>query len=78
MKLDWKKFKIWAEKLSDGKDYHIVGRIMKDKDVVFYLPFEPTLYDFSVILEKFREQYSITDGFKFKIFIQPARYNIAW
>ena len=74
----WEEFSVWADSLSNGKSYFIVGRIMNDNDVVFYLPFEPTVRDFSVILKSFREIYSVTDSFKFKTFIQPARYNIAW
>jgi len=74
--MDWKNFKLAVDRLSDGKEYLIFGRIMRDKDVVFYLPFEPTISDFSVILQKFRENHSITDKFNFKIFIQPVRYEL--
>ncbi len=73
----WKEFKVWVDTLSDGKGYYIRGRIMGDNDVVFYLPFEPTVRDFSVILRNFREIYSVTDSFSFKTYIQPARYILS-
>ena len=71
----WDIFEVCVDTLSDGKGYFIKGRIMDDNDVVFYLPFEPTIKDFSTILNNFREIYSVTDSFTFKTFIQPARYK---
>ena len=68
-------FKVWIDTLSDGNGYLIRGKIMKDSDVVFYLPFEPTVKDFSMILRNFRKKHSITDSFSFKTLIQPARYK---
>jgi hypothetical protein len=70
----WSEFGVWVDCLSDRRGYHIKGRIMYDNDVVFYLPFEPTIQDFSIILRNFREIYSVTDSSKFKTFIQPSRY----
>ncbi len=72
----WEEFEVWVDSLSDMKGYFIKGRIMLgDNDVVFYLPFEPTVRDFSVILRSFREIYSVTDSFKFRTLIQPAKYD---
>jgi hypothetical protein len=71
----WDIFEVWVDTLSDGKGYFIKGRIMMgDNVVVFYLPFEPTIRDFSTILNNFRETYSVTDSFTFKTYIHPARY----
>ena len=70
-----KDFTVWVDTLSDGKGYMLMGKIMNDNNVVFYVPFEPTIKDFSTILQKFRKSYSVTDSFTFKILIQPARYR---
>ena len=69
-------FSIEVNPLSDGKRYSIKGKIFNHacNKVVFYLPFEPTVADFSIILSKFRKTYSVTDEFSFMTFIQPARY----
>ena len=69
-------FDIWIDALSDGEGYSIKGKIFNHacNKVVFYLPFEPTVADFSTILSIFRNKYSVTDDFNFMTFIQPARY----
>jgi len=67
-------FSVWIDRLSDGKSYTIIGKIIPDS-VIFYLPFEPTISDFSFVLQAFRKIYSVTDNFKFNKYIQPARYN---
>ena len=74
--MDWKEFKILVTGLSDGKDYFLIGRIMYDNDVVFYLPFESTVRDFALILRSFREKFSVTDSSKFRTYIQPVRYEL--
>ena len=77
MKNQEEDFTIEVNSLSDGNRYSIKGKIFNHacNKVVFYLPFEPTVADFSTILSIFRNKYSVTDDFSFMTFIQPARYE---
>ena len=70
-------FIVKVNHLSDGNKYSIKGKIFNHSSnrVIFYLPFEPTVADFSTILSKFRKAHSITDDFSFITFIQPVRYE---
>lgn len=67
-------FNIWIDRLSDGRSYSIIGKIISN-NVIFYLPFEPTISDFSIILQTFRKINNVNDNFNFKKYIQPIKYG---
>ena len=73
-KKNWKKFSVKVGELSNGRIYTIHGRIFFNDKIIFYLPFEPTINDFSIILRKFSKKYA-NYNLPLKMLIQPARYG---
>ena len=74
-KKNWKKFSVNVGELSNGRKYTIHGRIFFNDEVILYLPFKPTINDFSIILRKFRKKHGDMNNYPFKTLIQPARYG---